>query len=365
MLSFSRIKINQLALTAIKPRFYYFDALRAMAIVAVILLHNAADQADLYGKIPEATWIPACFYYGLTRFCVPMFVLLSGALLLKRGREITIRELLSKRLPKLVIPLVTWSFIYMVYAYFTNAFGGKLDVLGLLKSFYNGPIVYHFWFLYMLIGIYLVSPIINLFINSAGEIYIKYFLCVWFIANSFFAIIDTAFEFPFGVDFSGFTGYVGYFVLGYYLQNFDFNKRMLTLLYWASILAFIASVAGIILLHTGHAKHAADIIESDFTPEMPFAIAGLFLWMKNYSDNHPSRNGLWARIVTEISKESYGIYIVHVLIVRILLRQAWYNAHILNMDIIYGAPIKVLIIFVLSYLLVRLVRLLPLSGYII
>ena len=73
-------------------RFFYADALRALAMFAVIILHNAADYDEQLGEIPKSYWWAGDVWNGLVRFCVPMFVLLSGALLLKAGKVVPARE---------------------------------------------------------------------------------------------------------------------------------------------------------------------------------------------------------------------------------------------------------------------------------
>jgi surface polysaccharide O-acyltransferase-like enzyme len=192
-------------------RFYYFDFLRASAIFAVIILHNSADLAGQYGK-------------------APLFVMLSGALLLKPDRDVTLTELFRKRLPKLLIPLVVWSIIYEAFQFCTDKGYGKFDLLLALKNFYQGPLVFHFWFLYMMVGMYLAYPILNAFIRAASRSVVQYFIVVWFVANGVCAIIGTSTGTNIAVELDFFTGYIGYFILGYYLNTTTFSANQLKLI---------------------------------------------------------------------------------------------------------------------------------------
>jgi len=341
----------------LKSRFFYFDLLRALAIFAVLILHNSADPAGQYGKIPNSDWLPAAFYNGLTRFCVPMFVLLSGALLLNPGKDVSIKELFSKRLPRLVIPLVVWSIIYEAFQFYTDAGYGKFNLIAALKTFYQGPLVFHLWFLYMMTGIYLIYPILNAFIRSATKSQLQYFIAVWFIVNCVCGVISTAFGLNIGVELYSFTGYVGYFVLGYYLNSQNFTMQQLPLIYAACLAAFITSICGIILLQTGHYKGFNDLIESDFTPDIPFALAGLFLLIKNHAF---TENTTWFKgIATQVSKASYGIYIVHVLFVRLLFDKLYLNIGFKNLSLLWVIPIKAIVVLILSYGLTKLIRMVP------
>ncbi|MCO5947493.1 acyltransferase [Mucilaginibacter flavidus] len=340
-----------------KNRFYYIDFLRALAIFAVIILHNSADAAGQYGKIPETDWLSAAFYNGLTRCCVPMFVLLSGALLLKPDRDVTIKELFRKRLPKLVIPLVVWSIIYEAFQFYTDKGYGTFNLLSALKTFYQGPLVFHFWFLYMMIGIYLVYPIINTFIRAATKSQVQYFIAVWFITNCVCGIIGIATGLSIAVELNFFTGYIGYFVLGYYINNYIFTAPQLKLIYAGCAFAFVVSISGIILLQTFRDKGFNEIIESDFTPDIPFALAGVFLLIKNRTFNlNPT---WWQKLVTEISAESYGIYIVHVLFLRLLFDKIYLNLAFKNQSLLWIVPVKSIAVLGLSYGLTKLIRLVP------
>ncbi|MCR8559184.1 acyltransferase family protein [Mucilaginibacter sp. BJC16-A38] len=341
-----------------RDRNFYFDFLRALAIFAVIILHNSADQVDQYGKLPTTDWLSAAFYNGLTRFCVPMFVLLSGALLLDPAKEITIKELFTKRLPRLVIPLLVWSVFYEIFQYSTDKGYGQFHLIVALKTFYQGPLVFHFWFLYMLIGIYLIYPVLNAFVRAASRSLVFYFIVLWFITNCVFGMIGIIYGLSLGVELYGFTGYLGYFMLGYYLQHFSFSKQQLNIIYGLGILSIVASIAATVLLHTQGDKSALEIIESDFTPEIPFTLAGLFLLLKNHAFG-PGQT--WFKsVMSQLGRESYGIYIVHVLWMRLLFDKLYLGLGFGNQSLLWVIPFKGIVVLALSYGLTKLIRLVPL-----
>jgi surface polysaccharide O-acyltransferase-like enzyme len=343
--------------TRLKTHFFYLDVLRALAIFAVLILHLSADPASAYGKLPALSWLSSALYNGLTRFCVPMFVLISGSLLLNPARDASIKELFSKRLPKLLIPLVVWSIIYVLFQNYGNHSFSSFSFVNTLKAFYQGPLVFHFWFLYMMIGIYLIYPVINAFIKGATESQVLYFIAIWFMVNCILGMIETLFETAAGLELYSFTGYIGYFVLGYYLQNHIFTKQQLKLAGFAGTLAFMVSVSGVILLQTCHIKHYAELIESDFTPEIPFALAGIFLFFKSY--NFSEKPTWFKGIAAEISRESYGIYIVHVLFMRLLFDKAWLNISFKNYSLLWVIPVQAIAVLILSNALTKLIRMVP------
>ncbi|WP_428327455.1 acyltransferase [Mucilaginibacter sp.] len=340
-----------------KPRFFYFDVLRALAIVAVVVLHNSVDTIDNFGKVSNFDWLSAAVYNGLTRFCVPLFVLMSGSLLLNKNKESTVKELFSKRLPKLLIPLVVWSIVYIAFLHYSKLGFAHINIWDCLLQFYKGPVIFHFWFLYMMIGIYLIYPVINAFITSASQSVILYFIAAWFCISCGTAIIEMVTGTATGLELYGFMGYIGYFVMGYYLKNYSFTKQDTRIIYGLSVLAFITSVASIIIFYNYHIAHGNDLVESDFTPDIPFAIAGLFLFMKNF--NFTDKATWLKTIITELSMESYGIYIVHVLVMQTLFNKMLLNIQCNNMAVIWVVPLKTVVIVGITYGIVKLLKQVP------
>ena len=342
------------------PRIFYADILRALAIYAVIILHNAADYDDQFGDIPQSHWWAGAIWNGLVRFCVPMFVAMSGAFLLKPGKEVTFSEVFKKRLPKIVIPLIAWSVIYIFYEGYTSEGGiSSINWIEKLKIFYQGPVAYHLWFLYMMIGIYLLYPIINLFITAAKPIHIRYFLIVWFLSNCIIKIIDVITDTTFGIENNFFAEYVGYFVLGYYLTHHTFNRSQLRIAYALGILGFIISALTPYLCVQLHFENRAALIESDFTPDIAMCVTALILWFKNrnYDMGKP---GIIKKAINQVSKESFGIYLVHVLVMEIIFSDDRSYADVLdNWHPGWGIPLKAFIVLVISFVIVKIIRLIP------
>lgn len=346
-------------------RLYFADVLRALAIFAVIILHNAADYGDQLGEIPMSHWWAGTVWDGLVRFCVPMFVMLSGAFLLRPDNVVSIKEVFYKRLPKILIPLIFWSIVYVLYENFAAGKNvSEINIKQQLKIFYQGPVIYHFWFLYMLIGIYLLYPIINFFIASAKREHILYFLVVWFIANCLVGITDIIFKINMGIELNFFTGYIGYFVLGFYLVHFTFSSATLRIAYLLGITGFVMSVFMpyiCVLLKYGN---RSALIESDFTPDIVFCCIGLFLWVKNRKFKmdrmeDPKVNPV-SKAVSQISKESFGIYLVHVLLIEIIFSDdRWYAEILEGIHPWFLIPLKAVIILIASFIAVKIIRLIP------
>jgi surface polysaccharide O-acyltransferase-like enzyme len=96
-----------------RSSFHGIDDLRFIATIGVILLHTSAGMLPIYGKIPDEYWLIGLSYNALTRFCVPMFVMISGALLL--SREYKTVDFLKKRFVRILLPFLFYATIYIAY----------------------------------------------------------------------------------------------------------------------------------------------------------------------------------------------------------------------------------------------------------
>ena len=147
---------NLLFSESVKPlassnnRIAYFDAIRAFATIAVIMLHVCA--ANWYAwPVTASSWITCSAYDSVVRWCVPCFIMISGALFL--DKKINLKRLYSKNIFRIVVAFVFWSAIYTFVPSLIN--NGENKLLTFLEGHY------HMWFLFTIIGLYIISPIIS------------------------------------------------------------------------------------------------------------------------------------------------------------------------------------------------------------
>lgn len=340
--------------------YFFADVLKALAIIAVIVLHIASDYVDQYGEISNSAWWSANIYNGLVRFCVPMFVMLSGALLLKPGKTVNATQIFYKRLPRILIPLIFWSIVYIIFDSYTAGKSiAQIDLKTQLKIFYLGPVVFHLWYLYMLIGIYLLYPIINVFISAASEIQVRYLLIICLVANCIFGIINIIFKLDTGIDLNFFTGYILYFVLGYYLFHFTFTSQQLGTAYALGIVGFLISIFTSYICVLLNFSNCSALIESDFTPDIVLSVSGLFLFMK-HRFNKNDKSSIINKCVLEISKASFGIYLVHVLVMRYIFSETrTYYESLQKLHLALLIPLEAFVILILSFIIIKLIRYVP------
>ncbi|MBS1524844.1 MAG: acyltransferase family protein, partial [Bacteroidetes bacterium] len=145
----------------------WINNLRVIALFAVIVLHTASLPLMEYKQAGTTGWLAADFYNALTRFAVPVFVMITGALLLPREYELG--DFLKRRLTRIVWPFLFWSLVYVGYSWYNEdiVFTGDMskNIAIVLHQLKYGAF-YHLWYVYMLIGLYLIIPILGRFVRN-------------------------------------------------------------------------------------------------------------------------------------------------------------------------------------------------------
>lgn len=289
-------------------RIIYFDFLRALAIVAVIMLHSAAYLTYQKGQIPSSWWYTAVAFVAINKWAVPVFFMISGALLLNREPE-SIRQFLRKRFARVAIPLAFWTVVYGLWVHYRS----HESLLVLFKKALSEPIYYHLWFVYVLLGLYLAVPILQVFVQQATEKQLRYFLILWFFVNAIVSIFDKFLGIHLGIDFTFFAGYIGYFILGYYLATTLLSRLTRNV----SLLLIVASLSvgifGTLAISRGRYD---EYFQGYLTANVMLFGTGAFLLAKQ-SEAQLVKLGN-KKLVLAISSASFGIYLIHPLIQDVL-----------------------------------------------
>ena len=206
-------------------RFAYLDYLRVLATFGVVLLHVSAWNWTS-ATIGGFEWKVLSFYNGLVRWCVPVFVMISGALFL--GRKVDLKKLYINHVLKMLVAFAVWSTIYYMVTF-------KLFVVSFDSIFYG---YYHLWFVPMMAGLYICVPVVK---KIAEEESIRYYLVLAFVLMILIPSVVVLFghfgsqemnnhmsvvvKFLKDMQRWGKIDYVFYFVLGFYLHRVAKNSK--------------------------------------------------------------------------------------------------------------------------------------------
>ncbi len=299
---------------ATKPngRVAYYDRLRILAMIGVVLVHVCA------GTVTELaadgfTWHLTNLLDAASRFAVPVYLMLTGALLLGDDRALSLRDILKRRMVPVAVPLAVWTVIYGVLRF---AWQGMLHedfvLTQALSSLFSKPIEVHLWYLYALLAIYLVLPFLRLIVKHAPRKLIVYGVALWLIYSSLMRAAGGLFPqlaLPVygNLDFLG--GYLGYVLLGWVLATTERVPSRPLLITGAVVCTLITTAATYLMTRSAGELNA--VFYQYFMPNVVGQSICVFLWMRTTSETASS----WCAPVAELS---FGVYLTHQLFVVLL-----------------------------------------------
>lgn len=241
-----------------KVRIVWMDLVRLVAMFTVVCCH-CTDHFNFYPGEPPANigdikfWGAA--YGSLLRPCVPLFVMLTGALLLPVQGEISL--FYRKRIGRVIWPFLIWSVLYNLFPWITGLLGFPPEVilnffpfsgeeatrqsLGVaLHNIAQIPLNFslldvHMWYIYLLIGLYLYLPVFSAWVEKASWKAKGYFLLLWGITTllPYYRQLVSPYMWgtcswnTYGMLYA-FAGFNGYLLLGHCLRHLELPlKRIL------------------------------------------------------------------------------------------------------------------------------------------
>jgi surface polysaccharide O-acyltransferase-like enzyme len=292
------------------------EQMRVVSTVAVVLLHVASD--GMYATLNAAsdTWWAALIYDAMVRFSVPLFVMISGALLLSRTESF--HTFIQQRFNRIFRPFIFWWVVYFTLNCLHLI--KEQGLSGISTEFIIDQIIlgssYHLWYIYMIFGVYLLMPLLAPQIQKGTT----YQLLLWIVGWFFFIILLTflpAMETnSWAILPLKLAGYLGYAVLGYFLFHRIKHIQANIQIRIGKILAFAAFIAITLLTHYESSKigEFSSIYFNYLTPLVALQATGIFLWLNNIRIYW----GELSRLSGTLAQESYGIYLSHVLIIWLL-----------------------------------------------
>ena len=342
-----------------QKRDYNLDLIRILASFMVIVIHASAY---LWYSVPSNTFEFNVynFYDSIARSAVPIFIMISGVFFLNSSKEKDIVTIFKKYILKLVSIFILWSIIYYIYDILVN--GNGFNFKNLILSIINGP--YHFWYIPTIIGLYIISPIlIKITQNSSRKIF-KYFFGLLLIGCliktisycSFIPYINSLNIILNKLPVTLICQYYSYFLLGYFLYNFDISPKKRKKIYIMGILSVIACALLTFFVSIYENTNIGDFYDN-FSIFTFFEACALFLCFKH---TYFKSEKVYRKQVTTISNCTLGIYIIHVLIMNVLFD---FNIiEITDFTPIISIPLISILIFVFSLIITYLIRKIKFKG---
>lgn len=344
-------------------RTYYADLLRVTATVSVIVLHATAPILYKFNSIDHSWWWIGNIVDSCCRWCIPIFIMLSGMLLLDTSKSESSKIFFQKRFNKVIIPFVVWS---IFYSFWKTRWDFSYSISGFVRDFLTGNVYYHLWFFYPLIGIYVITPILRRYIKSAGRQTLMYFIILWLIATPFYSAIN---EFPsLTIAYPPYLAitviaFLGYFFLGFLLNKIDIDSKRRKYIYVVAFVGLLVTIFGTYFL----TKRADGVFRgyfyNYFSVNVIILSAAIFLICRKTEWSEKLFKGAKAsRFLVDFSSASLGIYLVHPLILDVL---SALNVHSMSIHPAIGIPLTSVLTIATSFILIRLLQRTPIIKRIV
>lgn len=331
------------------------DTARIGACFMVVLLHVAAVEFHEF----DERWWASNFYDSFTRACVPVFLMITGVLLLNRHEDLPV--FFRKRYMRVLPPLGFWSVFYLAwYSLHGEDYGG---LTGGIKALVSGPVAFHLWYLYAIVGIYLCVPFLRHIWRSASRHERHLYLFLWMgvsawpiAARMLGSDIDVLNTYELGTFF----GLLGYLFLGAYVHD-TFSQYMRRPAYWwLNLTLFIVfSVSTMVATWLFSLRQGQpDPLFYDYLSPLVIAAAvcvfNLLYGLGFKADKHgllPSR--AWS-VLNQLAASTLGIYCVHIVVIDTLRRHTGLMDG--TVSAWWAIPAVACLVFVITWALVSLLR---------
>ncbi len=342
-------------------RLVHYDLVRIIAMFAVIVVHTSGTLYRATAPITSFNWQVSNIYSTSGKFSICIFMMVSGMLFLNPKKSITIKALFQKNILRIVSGFIFWSLAYALFGLWVKSMMNGFSygyMHGFFIDFVTGN--YHMWFCYMIIGIYIIVPFLRLI--SSDENLMKYFLILSIIFVSTIPVLQqlpNAVSQPITIVVSQLRlnfvlGWVGIFILGYYLSYCNISKKVEIVSYILGILSLVLTIILNSLLSIRYNQSYEGLYELTNINILLTAVAVFIFFRLHVSNVNFSERS--QKLILILSECTFGVYFIHVFIIIIFqqyaLAQKLHNA-------VISVPVLSAGVFIFSTIIIYCFRKIP------
>lgn len=271
------------------------DIIRVIAIGMIVFMHS---------PIPGSA--PGIILSGLsyiTAAGIGLFFMVSGALLL--NTSLKQKDFLKRRFSKIIWPTLFWTFYYLAVKWISNG-ATTIEMIRTICTIPFAPQGHGvLWFMYTLAGLYMLTPILSAWLKNATKREVEFYLVLWAITLLYpYLKLWLDFEDDNTNILYYFTGYAGYFILGYYM------KKMYQFKSWHIALCVIVAIVTPLAFMKSNIKF--DFYEVLWYLSLPVAMMS-FSWFALIQKIKVKKE---PTLLLSASQLSFGIYLIHIFVMR-------------------------------------------------
>lgn len=345
----------------IKQREYKYDLLRVVSMMAVIMIHVSGTWVNGFSTIMARGGtsvdellhpLSACIYDSISRFAVPCFIMLSGAFILADRRKEDYLLFYKKSFYKLGTHTLIFTVLYTLYQIlecFVGEKKGMEEVLELVKGLAKGSPMYHMWYMYMLVVLYLLAPVCVRLKNSISEAVFDKVAAVFLVVANLSAWTTQTVRLSWDVGRA--FEYLGYFMIGYVIRKHtggkENNKKVLPLIIGGVAVEVLVSFVEYyfqIVKGIGEGDLTYRIV-APYSPGIVLASVLIFTGFSYLSVKE-------SRLIAKLSGMSFIVYLMHAgvwdFIGKVLYLLKGKDYIVGHLDNIYMIPVCVMAVFIVS-----------------
>lgn len=331
-------------MTTHQNRLLWADIARIISIFAVIFLHAAAHNfSRSFDGTMNPIWMACNINDSLVRWCVPVLVMLSGALLLPRTSAYDITKL-PKRIATIAVPLFVWSLVFICRKH-------SLSFDSILNIFLK-PQYYHLWFVYMLIGVYALMPFLKAIYDRLlnDKNLALYFLCVWLISSSIDIFVPSFKRITAVYFISHFFVFGGFFIIGAYLSTLPVPSKKNVILACVVLVFCLFFTATHVTWSSIEQGKIVKMAYHNLAPNTIIAAFCVFILCRAI----PQKSEKINNFIEYLSDKTYLVYLMHPLILpKVYAKLTYFDGYLFSLRI----WITAILTFVICTLIAMILRL--------
>ena len=328
------------------------EQIRAIACISVVILHTFRTFIN-QKMMTHTGYITASVIRDLMNYAVPCFLMVTGALLLDETRDVSIKKIWKKYIPSVGIPLIICTIIFCITDAVFDGTVSSYIIKDVLIDIWTDSSWKHLWYVYMLIGIYVLLPFYRKIAEHSSNKELMYLTCMWLIFIVVIPQIGIITGTKSGFYVCTYTVYPLLLFIGYMS-----DKRKLLWKHPEIVFLVSAVLMGLFsyLAYGAEIKTALKMIGTYAFLPVIFMATGLFQWRIRSSKAMPAA---LEKMFSRIDECGFGIYIYHVLFIRIV--KTFYHPSTISLPVIFG--ISIIILFI-TWGFVFCIRKLPVINHI-
>ena len=343
-----------------KSRNFTIDILRILACFLIVLAHASSGGMETL-SVSGVEWKYTHILNSIGHTGTVLFLFISGSLLLSEEYKFSPKRFYTHNFLRLLVAYCVWVILYHLIGLLDRGQYSWPYVKDMIINVIKGEAGYHFWYVPMLLGIYLILPMLRAICRAEKGV-VNYFVILFLIVQVLFTTIKV-FEFPYKylvvslldrIPFTLVNHYVGYFVMGYWLTDF-LKKAAPSCNRWRGgvlvISGLVVSLLGDMYL-THQEGYNSYFFNSLFSVTMCICAVGVFMLLGAVEVKCTPKT---ERILLRLSQLTFGVYMIHPLVLTWLTKLSF----IAELPVVIGYPLRTVLVFAVSLSVVWLLSWMP------